>query len=83
MRLDPEVLARKALTEALKLWKRKRWRPRTTGYPNSKMQQDISNLGLDITLNNESVQQLSDILGGLGCFDLSFSHAKYPSALSK
>ena len=27
------------------------------------MQQDISNLGLDITLNNESIQQLIDICG--------------------
>ena len=49
MRLDPEVSAIKALTEALKLSERKRGRPRTTWI--SKMQQDISNLGLDITLN--------------------------------
>ena len=27
------------------------------------MQQDISNLGLDIALNNENIQQLIDICG--------------------
>ena len=27
------------------------------------MQQDMSNLGLDVTLNNESIQQLSDSCG--------------------
>ena len=61
MQLDPEVPATKALTEALKPSNRKRGRPRTTWI--SKMQQDISNLGLDITLNNKSIQQLSDICG--------------------
>ena len=61
MRLDPEVPARKALTEGLKPSIRKRGRPRTTCI--SKMQQDISNLGLDITLNNASIQQLIDICG--------------------
>ena len=61
MRLDPEVPARKALTEALKPSKRKRGRPMTTWI--SKMEQDISNLELDITQNNESIQQLNDICG--------------------
>ena len=61
MRLNHEVPARKGLTEVLKPSKRKRGRPRTTWI--SKMQQDISNLGLDITLNNESIQQLSGICG--------------------
>ena len=61
MRLGPEVPTRKALTEALKPSKRKRERPMTTWI--SKMQQDISNLGLGITLNNESIQQLIDICG--------------------
>ena len=61
MRLDPEVPARKALTAALKPSKRKRGWPRTTWI--SKIQQVISNLGLDITQNNESIQQLIDIGG--------------------
>ena len=61
MRLDPEVPVRKELTEALKPSKGKRGRPRTTWI--SKMQQDVSNLGVDITLNNESIQQLSNICG--------------------
>jgi exonuclease III len=64
MRLDPEVPARKALIEALKPSKRKRGRPKTTWI--SKMQQDIKNLGLDITLNSESIQQLIDICGDRG-----------------
>ena len=41
--------------------KEKRGRPKITWI--TKMQQDIRDLGLNIILNNESIQQLSDVCG--------------------
>ena len=77
MRPDPEVPARKALTQALKRSKIKRGLPRTTWI--SKMQQYISNLGLDITLNNENFQQLSDICGDRDAWRDGFAEYRFPA----
>ena len=59
MQLDSKVPAKKVLTEALKASKRKCGQP--SWIP--KMQQDIRILGLNISLNNESIQQLSNVCG--------------------
>ena len=59
MLLDSKVPARRVLAEAIKPSKNKRGRQKTTWI--SKTQQEIHDLGLNITLNNEIMQQLSDV----------------------